>query len=485
MVRYSQPRPTGGAIELIESKRVGAGAHRLEAGLQPDPLLGGAGAGEVGVVLVLLHLQQVRRGVVDGGARRAAGSVQSMSSAAFSAVGTSSGFTSYAETQVTSSWTGSGASSTGRRGHLGGDPRDRHRGLGDPHRLVGREHHARGEAPGAAVDDADREAEVLGVAGALQHAVAHAEVLVADPLEAEVRVAGAELARPLQRGVAERAVGQGGEGRVETGGRGSAHAAEPIRCRGPPSGPVRTARGQARARTAHAEARTVNGAGPRAAAQRSRSRDSRAASSSPATYVPERADAEGVRRPPLLEARERRLDGQLGLLDLAQPGRGEELDQVPARAPRAARASSTASGSSAATASQQVLSGLRPPAWSHTQAATTPPGAVTRAISRTPATGSLMKWTTSWASAASKASSGWGSSSAVPRRTSAPGRRACSAATNGGDGSIGRDGASPTRRTSSALSAPGPPRRPAPAARRRTPPRSAKPEARGRRRSAP
>ncbi len=35
---------------------VGAGAHRLEAGLHPHPLLGGAGARQVGVVLVLLHL---------------------------------------------------------------------------------------------------------------------------------------------------------------------------------------------------------------------------------------------------------------------------------------------------------------------------------------------------------------------------------------------------------------------------------------------
>ena len=146
----------------------GAGPHRLEAGLEPDPLLGGAGAGEVGVVLVLLHLQQVRRGVLDGRARRAAGSVQSMRSAAFSAVGTSSGFTSYAETQVTSSWTGSGASSTGRvviraatRATATAVSATRTASSGvsiDPG----------GEAPRAAVHDPDREAEVLGVAGALR-----------------------------------------------------------------------------------------------------------------------------------------------------------------------------------------------------------------------------------------------------------------------------------------------------------------------------
>ena len=58
------------------------------------------------------------------------------------------------------------------------------------------------------MDDADREAEVLVVARPLQHAVAHAEVLVADPLEAEVRVAHTELAGPGQRGVPEAAVGE-------------------------------------------------------------------------------------------------------------------------------------------------------------------------------------------------------------------------------------------------------------------------------------
>ena len=40
--------------------------------------------------------------------------------------------------------------------------------------------------------DADREAEVLGLVGALQPAVAGAEVLVADPLEA-ARAAGFDV----------------------------------------------------------------------------------------------------------------------------------------------------------------------------------------------------------------------------------------------------------------------------------------------------
>ncbi len=48
-----------------------------------------------------------------------------------SAVGTSNGLTSYDETQVTSSWTGSGASSTGALVIGGRDPRHLDRSLGD------------------------------------------------------------------------------------------------------------------------------------------------------------------------------------------------------------------------------------------------------------------------------------------------------------------------------------------------------------------
>ena len=166
-------------------------------------------AGQVGVVLVLLHLPDRRPS--RGRRRRPARSrsVQSMSSAAFSAIGTSNGFTSYDETQVTSAYTGSGAISTGAlvisRGHLG----HRDRGLGHPARLVGGQHHPGGEPPGAAVDHPDREPDVVGVQRGLQHAVAHREVLVPDPLEAEVRVAGARAPGP-GRGRPRRARGRGG-----------------------------------------------------------------------------------------------------------------------------------------------------------------------------------------------------------------------------------------------------------------------------------
>ena len=84
------------------------------------------------------------------------------------------------------------------------------------------------------------------------------------------------------------------------------------------------------------------------------------------------------------------------------------------------------------------------------------PGFVTRAISARPATGSAMKWTTSWASAASKVASGNGRCSAAASRTSTPGNRSRTAATNGLDGSTAVTFAVPRRRPSSAVSAPGP-----------------------------
>ena len=85
------------------------------------------------------------------------------------------GSTSYAETQVTSSWTGSGASSTGgvvisaaTRATATAVSATR-----TASSAVSTTPEAKPHAPPWI--DADREAEVLGVAGALEHAVAHAE----------------------------------------------------------------------------------------------------------------------------------------------------------------------------------------------------------------------------------------------------------------------------------------------------------------------
>ena len=196
-------------------ERVGAGAHRLEPGMQPDPLLGGAGAGQVGVVLALVHLQQVGRGVVDGGA---------------------------------------GAQPLGpvdEHGRLLGAPGRR---TGPPRRPTPTRRRRR-RAPaasttGALVISADTRATATAVSATRTASSGvsttpdakpqdppwmtrtakprsswslapwstpsrTAERLVADPLEPEVRMAGPELPRPLQGSIAETAVGECGERRIQ------------------------------------------------------------------------------------------------------------------------------------------------------------------------------------------------------------------------------------------------------------------------------
>ena len=108
------------------------------------------------------------------------------------------------------------------------------------------------------------------------------------------------------------------------------------------------------------------------------------------------------------------------------------------------------------TASQNGESGLLPPAWSQTQAATVPPGFVTRAISRSPATGSAMKCTTNSASAVSNSPSANGRSSALATAMCTSGFSSCAAAAYPGDGSTATTDAAPRRRANSAVSAPVP-----------------------------
>ena len=93
-------------------------------------------------------------------------SVQSTSSAAFSASGDLERVDVVAETQVTSSCTGSGASSTGGVVIAAATVATATAVSATATRLVVGQHDAGGEAPGALVDDADGEAEVLGVARA-------------------------------------------------------------------------------------------------------------------------------------------------------------------------------------------------------------------------------------------------------------------------------------------------------------------------------
>ena len=118
-------------------------------------------------------------------------------------MGTSSGLTTYGDTQVTSSYTGSSASSTGvvvisAATWATATAVSASRTASSS---VSTTPEAKPQAPPWI--DPDGEAEVLGVGGALEHAVADAEALVADPLEPEVGVGGAELGRPGEGGVAE------------------------------------------------------------------------------------------------------------------------------------------------------------------------------------------------------------------------------------------------------------------------------------------
>ena len=199
------------------------GAHRLEARHHPHPLLGGAGAGEVGVVLVLLHLLDERRRVADGRVRaQPVGPVDQHRRLVGGRHLERVDVVRRDPGDVVVDGLGGDLHRGGR--HAGGHLGDRDRGLGDPARLLGGEHDAGGEAPRAPVDDPDREPEVLGVHGGLQHPVAGGEVLVADPLEAEVGVGRPELAGPAQRDLAEVSEGQGREGRVEAV---STHGSEP------------------------------------------------------------------------------------------------------------------------------------------------------------------------------------------------------------------------------------------------------------------
>ena len=168
-----------------------------------------------------------------------------------------------------------------------------------------------------------------------------------------------------------------------------------------------------------------------------------------------RADAELKRLPPLLEALVLDLDGELGLLDGLETCFAEQPRRCPRRVP-GRESSPGACGSRSVAAAQKRLSGLPPSSKSQTHAATTPPVLTTRPMSRRPATGSVMKCTTSWASAASNVSFGTGSRSAAARCTSTRGCRPRTAATKGSDGSTATTESSPTRLTSSAVSAPGP-----------------------------
>ena len=88
---------------------------------------------------------------------------------------------------------------------------------------LGRQVGGRGEAPGAVVHDADADAEVLAVIGALKVAVAEPDELAAQALHPYVGMLGAQLAGASQCRVRESVEGQREEVLVDdVGGRHSA-----------------------------------------------------------------------------------------------------------------------------------------------------------------------------------------------------------------------------------------------------------------------
>ena len=155
--------------------------------------------------------------------------------------------------------------------------------------------------------------------------------------------------------------------------------------------------------------------------------------------TPRGPDPQQVRRPPLVERRER---------GCGRSGRGRAMPR-PARPPRRTL------GELALRGPRQIAPRLRrdgvdladgvPEERERTgrrrrsprrSRPPMPPGRVTRPMSRSPATGSAMKCTTSWARAASKAPSSYGQRlGRRPRGRRAPGNRSRAAATNDGDGS--------------------------------------------------
>ena len=211
----------GDAPHRVEG--VGARAHRLDPGIDPHPLLGGHRPGQVGVVLVLEHLPDRGRRVVDrrtlpeplGPVDEQRRLLRDRHVERVHVVRRDPGDVGVHRL---------GGDLHRRAGHLRGHLGHRHRGLRDPPRLVGGQHHPGGEPPRPAVDHPHREADVVGVERGLEHSVADREVLVPDPLEAEVRVVGPQLLCPTKGNRAELAVGEGGEARIDL-----RHGSEPIR----------------------------------------------------------------------------------------------------------------------------------------------------------------------------------------------------------------------------------------------------------------
>ena len=180
---------------------------------------------------------------------------------------------------------------------------------------------------------------------------------------------------------------------------------------------------QAAAAAAKATAVRSNGPVPEVLAAAWRAAARRRAGVQRRDGLTHRSDAAEVGLPPLLERRVGDGHRHLGALDVAQARALEDRTRPRAAALRRSAPRRGARGRPRPSAAQSGAIGSRRPARSHTVAPTQPPSRVTRAISASPATGSVMKWTTRQEPATSKESSSYGSDSAVPWRTSTPGKR--------------------------------------------------------------
>ena len=179
----------------VDDPTVGVGPERLELRLQPDPLLGGHGARQVGVVLVLVHQLQAGRRVLDGRvAAQQLGPPHEEHGLLRGRHAERVDLVRRHPRDVRVHGLGSQLDGCGghRRRHAG----DPDRRLCQAHRLVHVDHDARREPPRAVGDDAHRHPAVGVVARALEGSVACLQVLVADPLEPEVGMAHPQLRRP-------------------------------------------------------------------------------------------------------------------------------------------------------------------------------------------------------------------------------------------------------------------------------------------------
>ena len=207
--RYSQPRPVPRCERAHGLDRLAAGDDDRHVRVDPDPLLQGRGAGQVGVELLLLDRGRRRR---RRGRRPAASSRldQVASSSARSAAGTSNGSTSYAETHSHVACTGSSASST-RSVASGALTRASATACSAAWAAASGGEVGRGrEAPHAVDQDPHRQPGVGVVAAGRQPRVAQVHRRRAHPLDPQVGVAGAQLACPRR---ARRRPGAAGAGR--------------------------------------------------------------------------------------------------------------------------------------------------------------------------------------------------------------------------------------------------------------------------------